>query len=96
MSIDFFIVLLIIVLAVAAVAYALGWDQSVKKWRKSDHKRSIYIQDLDNQISYFNQQMDDDPQRAWVDVGIIHALNTVESASEELRSEVTKRRERTP
>lgn len=93
MNIDIAVAFLIIMIVVFSVAYGLGWDQSVKKWRASDRNRGLYIQDLDNQIAAFNRQKDEDPQRAWVDVGIIHAINSIESVSEELRADVNKRRE---
>ena len=57
----------------------LGWDLAVYNHRRTRRLLETSIADLEAQVASFQDDLDRDPQRAWIDMGKRNVINQMEA-----------------
>lgn len=79
----------IAVLILTAIAFGiLGWDLAVHNHRARRRALEIRAADLKAQFDRFTEDLDQDPQRAWIDVGKRNALHQMEMTVRAIRKDL--------
>lgn len=79
--------LFIIVAGLALLAGGLvGWDLAVHDHRRTRKLLQISVADLEAQAASFREEMDVDPQRAWINMGKRNVVNQMEATLQTIRT----------
>lgn len=84
----------LIALLIAVIGFIMGWNLSVRRFIRRRRRLEQYITKLESEVRSFNREREEDPQRAWTDVGTQYVVNQIEQLCQSIREEVSGRRER--
>ncbi len=59
--------------------YLVGWNAAVDNHRHTRKLLETSVGDLEQQVAAFRAAEDNDPQRAWIDMGKRHVINQIVS-----------------
>lgn len=82
MTIPFIIATLLALLA----GLLIGWDLAIHAHRRNRHILETSVADLEAQVASFQDEIDRDPQRAWINMGKRNVLNQMEGTLRTIRT----------
>lgn len=85
------LLLLIIGLLSLVAGLIIGWDMALASHRRARKALETEIDELETRIHEFNRLSEDDPQRAWLNLGQTHVLNEVDTLLHRIRNRLETR-----
>ena len=82
---------MILIVLGALAAFLVGWDLAIHAHRRARSLLETSLADLEAQVASFHDDMERDPQRAWMNLGKRNVLLQMEATLRIIRSALEPR-----